>query len=89
MRSQQFTMRGTRREEYLSYFEKIGEGREEIPGSTSRVTGKGWMVLVGPESEIQMGSIRFPEVPITINCEDDLFDAFIRDYRLKFMTAGG
>lgn len=89
MRSQQFTMRGTRREEYLSYFEKIGEVREELPGGSSRVAGKGWMVLVGPESEVRMGSIRFPEVPITISCVEGIFEAFIRDYRLKFMTAGG
>lgn len=89
MRSQKFTMRGKKRKEFIDYFEKIGESREELPEQETRFEGKGWTVTVGPESEVKIGTIGFPEVPVTITCEDDSFDAFVREYRLKFMTAGG
>lgn len=89
MKSQQYTMRGTKRDEYLDYFEKIGEKREELKDNETCVTGRGWSVTVGPESEVRIGAMRFPEVPITITCEEEIFDEFIRTYRLKFMTAGG
>lgn len=89
MRSQKFIMRGKKRQEFLAYFEGIGGRREEIPEHETRFDGKDWTVTVGPESEVKIGAIGFSEVPITITCEVERFDAFVKEYRLKFMTAGG
>ncbi|NTW71600.1 MAG: hypothetical protein HGA49_05100 [Eubacteriaceae bacterium] len=94
-KNQHFKMRGTKREEFISYFIGLGGKAESnilnevTPDAGMRISHVNWSVLVEEERQGKVGFLIFPDVDLTLEVEEEIFDGFVRDFRLKFITAGG
>lgn len=78
-------MRGIRRQEIVDYFIEIG-GDDEGQGS---FTGHGWQVEVGQENMVRLGSLEIPSTVVRLQCEEELFENMVYEFRLRFLKAGG
>lgn len=84
-----FLMRGKERHEFTEYFGRIGGIPSEVSDGTIIFKGDAWAAKISPQNVYMLRTIRFPEVEVTIEAEDEVFEALLKDYRIKFLTAGG
>ncbi|ETA81902.1 hypothetical protein [Youngiibacter fragilis] len=84
-----FLMRGKERHEFMVYFERIGGIPSDLPDGAIIFKGGPWTARIGPQTVYMLRTIPFPEVEVTIEAEDEVFEALLKDYRIMFLTAGG
>jgi len=84
-----FIMRGKERQEFLEYFARLGGISSNGPDGRMLLKGEGWMAEIGPQTVYMLKTIAFPEVEVTIEAEDKVFEGMLKDYRIRFLTAGG
>ncbi|MBP1919912.1 hypothetical protein [Youngiibacter multivorans] len=89
MTKKTFLMRGKERQEFLEYFSRLGGISSEESDGTMLFKGEGWMAEIGPQTVYMLKTITFPEVEVTIEADDKVFEGLLKDYRIKFLTAGG
>jgi len=78
--------------------EKRGLKREEIEGwllanggeksDKYRIEGPGWRVVFLEERTKLLGPMHFPVVKLRIEAEEDLFENFLRRFRMHFLRGG-
>jgi hypothetical protein len=84
MKSTTLDMGGIARADFIRYFLQIGETADQ-----ETFTGEYWKAQVGPEIFGMLGIMRIPRVTITISVDEDRFDDFLAEFRLRFLRAGG
>lgn len=89
MTKRTFLMRGKERQEFIEYFSKIGGVPHDCTDGSMVFKGDAWIAEIGPQTVYMLRTIAFPEVEVMIEAEDNVFEVLLKDYRLKFLTAGG
>lgn len=84
-----FLMRGKERQEFLDYFTRLGGVPKEIDDNITLFKGNGWSAEIGPQTVYMLRILSFPEVEVTLEAEDEVFEGLLHGYRIKFLTAGG
>jgi hypothetical protein len=84
-----FLMRGKERQEFIEYFSRLGGVPYDRPDGGIRFKGDAWMAEIGPQTVYMLRTLAFPEVEVIIEAEEKVFEDMLKDYRIKFLTAGG
>lgn len=84
-----FLMRGKERQEFLDYFSGLGGVSSEKDDNITLFKGNGWSAAIGPQTVYMLKILSFPEVEVTLEAEDEVFEVLLKGYRIKFLTAGG
>lgn len=78
-------MGGTKREEFIKYFLKIGGQAED----QETFKGDYWEAQIGPNDWRTLGSFKICKVLVTLKIEEEKFDEFLAQFRINFLKAGG
>ena len=78
-------MGGMSQARLLEYFYSIG-GKNLGDG---KFVGQDWEIEVQKEKIVSLGSLNIPSTIVIFRCEDAIIDNMLKDFRQKFLTAGG
>jgi hypothetical protein len=65
------------------------QGNEQLSNSPSTIENSHWKVCLSDEGEYKLGSMKFPEVKISFEGENQSIKQIMHDFRVEFLSAGG
>ncbi|WP_350344014.1 hypothetical protein PRVXT_000383 [Proteinivorax tanatarense] len=78
-------MRGMSREELVNYFSSISRKNH----NNCLFYGEGWKVKVTNQKITMICSLKIPSTVVEFYIQEEVFDDFLKAFRLKFLSAGG